>query len=99
MNKIVYILNINNLPHLLFENDKMKYFDVDNNKSLKVINDYLLNKINFNSMTISNEKELIYNNEKYSITILELIGVDNIKDNSSIRGFMNLDYNEFSYLD
>lgn len=102
--KCLFILKAQNNTLLICENNKLKYFELQEEHYLDVINKYLNDKINYNHVEIKREKEVIYYGEQYKIfelSIEEFTEVNNATNIKYISELIpsNLEYKDLKFLE
>lgn len=99
MKRYLYILKYKTTPLLIFENEKMKYFEEDNKEVIKDLEKYLKDKIEYDDLIVTNEKEAIYYGEEYVISIIEIVNLKEIEDNKNIKQLNAIKNEELDYRD
>lgn len=99
MKKYLYILKNINLPLVLFENNKLKYFNYNGENSIEELEEYLKDKLIYNHLKIIKEEEVIYYGEEYKVVLVDIIEPKGEKDESIFRPLISIKSNELSYKD
>lgn len=98
MKKCFYILKSNNFSFVILENEKIKYFNYNDESSIKDLENYLKDKIEYEKLGEIRQEDVTYYNEDYKVIEVNLLDMRGIKDNS-IRGLNLVNGNNIEYRD
>lgn len=96
MIKSLYIMKTNDLPLVLLENHKLKYFQGENIVDIKK---YLSEKMEFSELRVTAKRYITYYGEKYAVVNLEVINPKNFKEKSGLMAINDLTDKELDYKD
>lgn len=96
MIKSLYIIKNENLPLVLLENNKLKYFQ---GEDLKDVEKCLSEKMEFSELKVRGQRYVTYYGEKYKVVNLEVISLKNFKDKSDLVSINLLTDKELDYID
>ncbi|CDM69936.1 putative membrane protein [Clostridium bornimense] len=96
MIKSLYVIKNENLPLVLLENNKLKYFEGEN---IKDVEKCLSEKMEFAELKVRGQRYVTYYGEKYKVVNLEVISLKNFKDKSELVSINSLTDKELDYKD
>lgn len=82
MKKCLYVLKSTNFSFVIFENEKIKYFNYSNESSIKDLELYLKDKIEYEKLGEIRQEDVTYYNEDYRVVEVNLLNIKGIKDNN-----------------
>ncbi|MDS0525981.1 DUF4173 domain-containing protein [Clostridium sp. SHJSY1] len=99
MKKNLYILRNRNSSILIYEGEKLKYFEEDGEVNLEELEKYLKGKIEYNYLRLISKKEVVYYREDYRVILIDIVEFKEIKDVNSIRALNKITSKDIDYKD
>ena len=99
MKKYLYILRNKNSSLLIYEDDKLKYFEGDSGNHLEKIEKYLKDKMDYNFLKVVMEKDVVYYDQEYSVVLVDIFELKEIKDMISIKLLNRIKSEDIDYKD